>query len=197
MARRADGRVQLLTRKGTNFASRFPQIIEAMTGLPVRSCLIDGEAIVCNGDGLAVFDLLRSYQHDGAAVLCAFDLLELDGEDLRRTPIETTRRRRRSGARPRRTGPAGAVAGKLGEMPMPDTHPMTTDDDLLERVRRRVEEAQGAITQQKGRVMRSRDKRADTSLAEETLAVLEANLKRLQTHKDWLELGYQERRQSK
>ena len=72
-----------------------------------------------------------------------------------------------------------------------------TDDDLLERVRRRVEEAQGAITQQKGRVMRSRDKRADTSLAEETLAVLEANLKRLQTHKDWLELGYQERRQSK
>jgi hypothetical protein len=35
------------------------------------------------------------------------------------------------------------------------------------------------------------------SLAEETLAVLEANLKRLQTHKDWLELGYQERRQSK
>jgi bifunctional non-homologous end joining protein LigD len=87
MARRADGRVQLLTRKGTNFASRFPQIIEAMTGLPVRSCLIDGEAIVCNGDGLAVFDLLRSYQHDGAAVLCAFDLLELDGEDLRRTPI--------------------------------------------------------------------------------------------------------------
>jgi hypothetical protein len=32
---------------------------------------------------------------------------------------------------------------------MPDTHPMTTDDDLLERVRRRVEEAQGAITQQK------------------------------------------------
>ena len=73
-----------------------------------------------------------------------------------------------------------------------------TDDDLLERERRRVEEAQQAITQQKGRVgVRFRDKRADTSLAEETLAVLEANLKRLQTHKDWLELGYQERRQSK
>ena len=45
--------------------------------------------------------------------------------------------------------------------------------------------------------MRLRDKRADTSLAEETLVVLKANLKRLQTHKDWLELGYQERRQSK
>jgi bifunctional non-homologous end joining protein LigD len=37
---------------------------------------------------LAVFDLIRGYRHDAAAVLFAFDLLELDGEDLRRTPIE-------------------------------------------------------------------------------------------------------------
>jgi bifunctional non-homologous end joining protein LigD len=36
-----------------------------------------------------VFDLLRQYRHDAAAVLCAFDLLNLDGEDLRRAPIET------------------------------------------------------------------------------------------------------------
>jgi ATP-dependent DNA ligase len=50
--------------------------------LSVRSCLIDGEAVVCNEKGLAVFDLIRGYRHD--AVLCAFDLLELDGEDLRR-----------------------------------------------------------------------------------------------------------------
>jgi bifunctional non-homologous end joining protein LigD len=51
--------------------------------------LVDGEAIVCNESGLAVFDLIRGYRHDAAPVLCAFDLLELDGEDLRRTPIET------------------------------------------------------------------------------------------------------------
>jgi len=88
MARHADGRVRLLTRRGNNFASRFPQIVAAVTLLPVRSCVIDGEAIVCNGDGLAVFDLLRGYRHDSAAVLCAFDLLELDGRDLRRAPIE-------------------------------------------------------------------------------------------------------------
>ena len=73
---------------GNNFSNRFPQIVAALTVLPVRSCLIDGEAIVCNGDGLAVFDLIRKYRHDGAAVLCAFDLLEVDGEDLRRMPIE-------------------------------------------------------------------------------------------------------------
>ena len=38
--------------------------------------------------GLAVFDLIRRRQHEHAAVLCAFDLIELDGEDLQRTPIE-------------------------------------------------------------------------------------------------------------
>jgi bifunctional non-homologous end joining protein LigD len=59
LAQRIDGRVRLLTRKGNNFASRFPQIVAAVTLLPVQSCLIDGEALVCNGDGLAVFDLIR------------------------------------------------------------------------------------------------------------------------------------------
>ena len=60
--------------------------------LPVRSCLIDGEAVVCNESGLAVFDLIRGYRHDGAAVLCAFDVLELDGRDLRHMPIEERKR---------------------------------------------------------------------------------------------------------
>ena len=39
-------------------------------------------------DILAVFDLLRSWRHNHVAVLCAFDLIELDGKNLRRTPIE-------------------------------------------------------------------------------------------------------------
>jgi bifunctional non-homologous end joining protein LigD len=49
-------------------------------------------AVVCNESGLAVFDLIRGYRHDAAAVLCAFDVLELDGDDLRRTPIEERKR---------------------------------------------------------------------------------------------------------
>jgi hypothetical protein len=50
--------------------------------------LIDGEGIVSDDSGLAVFDLIRSFRHDHAAALCAFDLLEVDGQDLRRLPIE-------------------------------------------------------------------------------------------------------------
>ena len=38
-----------------NFPNRFPQIVAALTVLSVRSCLIDGEAVVCNESGLAVF----------------------------------------------------------------------------------------------------------------------------------------------
>ncbi len=60
----------------------------AVGALPANSFLIDGEAIVTNGDGLAVFDLIRHKRHGDAAVLVAFDLLELNGKDLRREPIE-------------------------------------------------------------------------------------------------------------
>ena len=54
----------------------------------MRSCLIDGEAIVCNGDGLAVFQFVRNYRRGNAAALCAFDVIEINGQDLRRQPIE-------------------------------------------------------------------------------------------------------------
>ena len=88
MARRDERGVRLLTRNGYDFADRFPLITKAVAALPVRSCFIDGEAIVVYSDGLSVFDLLRYRQHDSAAVLCAFDLIELDDEDIRNAPIE-------------------------------------------------------------------------------------------------------------
>jgi ATP-dependent DNA ligase len=54
--------------------------------------LIDGEAIVCDENGLAVFDLIRRHGALASAVLCAFDLVELDSRDLRREPIEERKR---------------------------------------------------------------------------------------------------------
>ena len=89
LARRDASGVRLITRAGNDFSSRFPFIAMAMSKLPVRSCLIDGEAIVCDDDGLAVFELIRRHGAGEHAVLTAFDLLELDGKDLRRKPIET------------------------------------------------------------------------------------------------------------
>ena len=59
MARRDGAGIRLITRHGNDFTNRFPIIVAAVTALPARSFLIDGEAIVTNGDGLAVFDLIR------------------------------------------------------------------------------------------------------------------------------------------
>ena len=88
IARRDRGGVRLLSRKGTDLSRRFPFVVLAIAALPARSCLIDGEVIVCDENGLAVFDLIRSHGTPADAVHCAFDLLELDGEDLRRQPLE-------------------------------------------------------------------------------------------------------------
>ena len=88
LARRDITGVRLITRNGSDFTDRFPFIAMALKSLPVRSCLIDGEAIVCDENGLAVFELIRGHGSKTSAVLCAFDLPELDGSDLRRRPIE-------------------------------------------------------------------------------------------------------------
>jgi bifunctional non-homologous end joining protein LigD len=88
LARRDRSGVRLITRNGSDFTDHFPFIATALESLPVRSCMIDGEAIVCDENGLAVFELIRGHGSKTSAVLCAFDLLELDGRDLRRRPIE-------------------------------------------------------------------------------------------------------------
>ena len=80
--------VRLLTRNGIDWSSRFPLIVRAVGALKARSCLIDGEAIAFEDDGLASFELLLGRRRDRQVALCAFDLLELDGRDLRRTPFE-------------------------------------------------------------------------------------------------------------
>jgi ATP-dependent DNA ligase len=88
MARRDGAGVRLFTRHGHDFTARFPLAAGALAALPAGSFLIDGEAIVTDAKGLAVFEFIRRARNRGAAVLCAFDLIELDGADLRRAPIE-------------------------------------------------------------------------------------------------------------
>jgi ATP-dependent DNA ligase len=81
--------VRLLTR-GT-IGPRFPFIRAGMAALQVRSCLIDGEAVCCEVDGVRSFDLLRDCRHDDAAFLYAFDLLDAEGFDWdHRCPAPTS-----------------------------------------------------------------------------------------------------------
>jgi bifunctional non-homologous end joining protein LigD len=88
LACRGAAGVRLLTRNGNDFAPRYPLIVEAVNVLPVQSCVIDGEAVACDGDGLSIFEKLRWRHHDERVFMWCFDLLELNGRDLRREPIE-------------------------------------------------------------------------------------------------------------
>jgi ATP-dependent DNA ligase len=58
-------------------------VAEAIEAMPVRSCVIDGDAIVCDENALAVFKLTGGHGTNGRALLCAFDPLEVNGKDIR------------------------------------------------------------------------------------------------------------------
>ena len=89
MARRDSVGIRLIIRRGNDWSARFPLVVEAVNHLKVRSCLIDGEVVCCDDRGLAIFSTLRRRRNEPDAFLYAFDLLELDGLDMRREPIET------------------------------------------------------------------------------------------------------------
>ena len=104
MARRDPVGIRLLTRNGNDWANRYPLIVEAVNHLKVRSCLIDGEVVCCDERGLAIFATLRQRRNEANAFLYAFDLLELDGADMRREPIEVRKATRPASCA--RAGPA-------------------------------------------------------------------------------------------
>ncbi|MET3839056.1 DNA ligase [Bradyrhizobium sp. OAE829] len=87
IVQREGDRVRLFTRNGYNWSNRYPLIVEAASHLRVSSFVIDGEAVVLREDGVADFDALRSKKHDREARLVAFDLLAVDGEDIRAEPL--------------------------------------------------------------------------------------------------------------
>ena len=77
--------VRLITRGGYNWTSRFPWIGEA--ALRNRIFVIDGEAVILGADGISDFNALHSGRHNDEVQLCAFDVLAMDGDDLRRLPL--------------------------------------------------------------------------------------------------------------
>ena len=85
-----DGRVRLLTRTGLDWTGRFPGIAAALARLPARRVILDGEAVALLPDGRSSFQALQqrlSSDPPGETIYFAFDLLKLDGEDLRRLPL--------------------------------------------------------------------------------------------------------------
>jgi bifunctional non-homologous end joining protein LigD len=90
--RRVGHQVRLFTRRGYDWSGRYPSIAVTATLLRARSFTLD-EAVVCGSDGVAIFDALHRRGTVSEAMLYAFDLLELDGEDLRTLPLGDRKKR--------------------------------------------------------------------------------------------------------
>jgi bifunctional non-homologous end joining protein LigD len=87
IARKNGNRIKLYSGPGNDLTDRFPLIVEALAKLRPRSCIIDGEAVACGDDGITDFNRIRYRHHDASVFLYAFDLIEIDGDDLRRDPL--------------------------------------------------------------------------------------------------------------
>lgn len=89
-ARLENGEVKLLTRKGLDWTGKFATVAEAVAKLPADTALIDGELVVEDRRGVSRFSLLqqdiKAGRHD-RMVLYAFDLMHLDGTNLRPAPL--------------------------------------------------------------------------------------------------------------
>jgi ATP-dependent DNA ligase len=87
------GQARVLTRKGHDWSDRYPSIIRAASKLPCQSAIIDGEAILPKGDRASDFEAFQSAIHDNphSIILYAFDLMHVDGTDLRRESLTVRR----------------------------------------------------------------------------------------------------------
>src|SRR5256714_2171455 len=87
-----DGRkVSLISRNGNKLDKRFPEIVDAITGLSVGECVVDGEAVALDEEGRSSFQLLQALEMEGRKAplrFYVFDLLELNGKSLLDLPVE-------------------------------------------------------------------------------------------------------------
>lgn len=83
------GNVLAYTRNGFDWTDRYPRIVEGAARLRCKSAMLDGEIIVQNERGASDFDALQKAlkARRGLLTFYAFDLLHLDGKDLRNRPL--------------------------------------------------------------------------------------------------------------
>jgi bifunctional non-homologous end joining protein LigD len=97
----------VFTRNGHDWSERFPAIVRAAANLRCQSAIIDGEAIVQNGDGASDFEALSSAmrRQPHSIIVYAFDLLHLDGKDMRQETLSARRANLKDPSRSRRAKP--------------------------------------------------------------------------------------------
>jgi bifunctional non-homologous end joining protein LigD len=87
IVRRDGPTLRLYSRNAYDWTARLAAIAAAAELIKAKSFTIDGEAVVLGPDGLSRFEELQRRTAAHAAILYAFDLIEHDGEDLRKRPF--------------------------------------------------------------------------------------------------------------
>jgi bifunctional non-homologous end joining protein LigD len=87
IVQRDGDRVRLFTRNGYDWTTRYPLIVEAARGIKTKQFVIDGEAVLPGVDSISDFDGLYRGKQNHEVQLYAFDILALDGDDLRKLPL--------------------------------------------------------------------------------------------------------------
>jgi bifunctional non-homologous end joining protein LigD len=103
-------RVRLITRGGYDWTKRYPWIVEAALKNRSQHFVIDGEAVVLGVDGISDFNALHSGKFNHEVQLYAFDVLAMDGDDLRPLPLSM---RKASLAKPLHRRPDGIFTGSF------------------------------------------------------------------------------------
>ena len=89
------GNVTLQTRKGLNWTGRFPEIAKSVGALPVESAVLDGEIVALQRNGASNFSALQqalTNKRTGVLVYYVFDLLYLEGYDIRGASLEARKK---------------------------------------------------------------------------------------------------------
>ncbi|MDM7913777.1 MAG: non-homologous end-joining DNA ligase, partial [Candidatus Eisenbacteria bacterium] len=106
------GQVRLFSRNRHDWTSRLPSVVRAAADLPARSAILDGEVVILRPDGTTSFQDLQNAIAEGgrgASILYyAFDLIHLDGYDLRAVPL-VERKEALAGLVSRREGGQGTI----------------------------------------------------------------------------------------
>jgi bifunctional non-homologous end joining protein LigD len=90
LALKGGSQIRLLSRNHKDFGAKFPIIMESLAALDAQDCVLDGEIVALDAEGRSSFQLLQAYDIGEAQpplFFYAFDLLQLDGQDLKALPL--------------------------------------------------------------------------------------------------------------
>jgi bifunctional non-homologous end joining protein LigD len=94
VAEKAGSQVTLTSRNGLDHSRRFPDLVKAVAEMDVPSFILDGEIAIFDGQLISRFEWLRTRPKDEVStppMYMVFDLLELEGDDLRTRPLRERR----------------------------------------------------------------------------------------------------------